>query len=61
LILLPHSLTLVEPAVLIHDERRSHVLWSAAFTVTASESPELLLITADAIRTGKTKVNKEIQ
>lgn len=59
LVFLPHSLALVEPAVLVHDERRPHVLWGAALTVTAPKRPELLLITADAVRTGKVKGRKK--
>ena len=53
LILLFNSLALVEPTILIHDERRPDILWSAAFTATASQGPQLFLVTADAIRTGK--------
>ena len=56
LILLFDPLTLVEPAILIHDDWRPDLLWSAALTITASQSPQLLLVTADTIRTEKINI-----
>ena len=56
LILLFDSLTLVEPTVLIHDDWRPSLLWSAALAVTASQSPQLFLVAADTIRTEKINI-----
>jgi len=61
LILLFDSLTLVEPTVLIHDDWRPGLLWSAALTVTASQSSQLFLVAADTIRTEKINIFKEIK